>query len=426
MRPNTYFAAIISSALAVCSSLATTVASTSNTVESASPYVEMAAFTEAVHVIMNRHVNRANFKELVDAAIEGMTVTLDPYSQFLHTDDLNVFNDESEGNLSGIGIVVSHFDGHWVINYPMPGSPAFQAGIRAGDEILAINGITPDDVNFENALNHIRGEPGTVIMLSILRNNETKPVDIAIRRATLAIPTVQFAQILTNSIGYAAIVKFGETTANEFTATLNNQLMQNLKGYILDLRDNPGGLLYSAVAIADALLPADKLIVYTIGRVEAEDNEVFKTKKQDSLAGIPLVVLINEGSASAAEVLAGAIRDNDRGILVGEPSFGKAAVQSLFHLETRPDEAILLTTAQYFTPASNLIHGCGITPDTNVPQSPEDFHAATLKRMLNSHPELCHPDDVEDFQAATDAPLEAAIAHLLHIIEGLAKEEGGQ
>jgi len=399
-------------ALAAFAALATTQPSTTNAIETASPYVEIAAFTEALHVIMHRHVNQANFKELIDAAIEGMAVSLDPYSQFLHADDLNVFTDDSEGNLSGIGIVVSKIDDHWFINYPMPGSPAFQAGIRANDEILAVNGIASDEFNFEDALNHIRGEAGTVVVLSILRSGEPEPKDITIRRATFSIPTVQSAQILTNSIGYAAIVKFGEQTPNEFYATLQNQRKQNLKGYILDLRDNPGGLLYAAVAVADALLPENKLIVYTVGRVEAEDNEVFKTKTHDFLEGIPLVILINEGSASAAEVLAGAIRDNHRGTIIGERSFGKAAVQSLFHLETRPDEAILLTTARYFTPASNLIHGAGIIPDIHVPQTAEDFHAATLKRIFNTHPELYHPEDATSIQAASDAPLEAAIEHI--------------
>lgn len=413
-------------ALAVLISLAAIPAPATNIAENASPYIEIAAFTEALHVIMNRHVNQTNFKTLIDAAIAGMTISLDPYSQFLHADDLNIFTDDTEGNLSGIGIIVSKVDDHWFINYPMPGSPAFHAGIRAGDEIIAVNGITSRTFNFEDALNHIRGESGTVVVLSILRNDKSEPEDITIRRATLTIPTVQFAQILTNNIGYAAIVKFGENTAAEFYITLKKQREQSLNGYILDLRDNPGGLLYAAVAVADALLPEDKLIVYTAGRVETEDNEIFKTKADDLIEGIPLVVLINEGSASAAEVLAGAIRDNHRGTIVGERSFGKAAVQSLFYLNTRPEEALLLTTARYFTPASNLIHGHGIAPDINIPQSAEAFRAATLKRVFTTHPELCRPKDEASIQAAPDAPLEAAIEHLNNITGNTASAEDKQ
>ncbi len=380
--------------------------------ESLSPYKEISVLTEAMFIIMNRHVETNAFKDLVYSALDGMVYSLDPYSNFMRSDDFDLFQNDSKGHLIGIGITVSDLDGVWIIDYPMPGSPAFRAGIRAGDEILAVNDANPENSSFEYAMNLIRGEPGTVVVLTIKHTDSDVPTEIAIKRADLNIPTVQSAQILTNSIGYAYIAKFGENTPTEFRRALREQLKHKMKGYILDLRDNPGGLLLSATEIADVFLPRNKVIVYTKGRIKEEDDEVYKTRERDLLNGIPVVILINGGSASASEVLAGAIQDNGRGVLIGETSFGKASVQSVFNLASRPEEALLLTTAHYYTPSSKMIHGQGINPDIDVPQSLDEFHAATIKRLCSTHPELCLTNDIDKVSAAIDAPLEAAIQHL--------------
>ncbi len=388
---------------------------TTNAVASAdttSPYKEISVLTEAMFIIKNRHVETTTFKNLVYSALDGMVYSLDPYSNFMRSDDFDSFQKDSKGHLIGIGITVSNLDNSWIIDYPMPGSPAFRAGIRAGDQIIAINDATPETTSFEDAMDLIRGEPGTVVVLTIQHADAESPTPIAIKRADIKVPTVQSAQILTNSIGYAYIAKFGENTPAEFRRALREQMKDKMKGYILDLRDNPGGLLLAATDIADVFLPKNKVIVYTRGRIKEEDDEVYKTHDGDLLKGIPIVVLINGGSASAAEVLAGAIQDNDRGILIGETSFGKASVQSVFNLSSRPDEALLLTTAHYYTPKSTMIHGQGIKPDIKVAQSFEEFHATTIKRLCTSHPELCPSNSVEKVNATRDAPLEAAIQYI--------------
>lgn len=382
------------------------------TADATSPYKEIAVLTEAMYIIMNRHVETTQFKDLVYSALDGMVYSLDPYSNFMRSDDFDLFQNDSKGHLIGIGVTVSDFDGVWVIDYPMPGSPAFRAGIRAGDEILAVNDAKPENTSFEDAMNLIRGEPGTVVVLTIKHTDSDDPTQIPIKRADLKIPTVQSAQILTNSIGYAYIAKFGENTPTEFRRALREQMKHKMKGYILDLRDNPGGLLLAATEIADVFLPRNMVIVSTKGRIKEEDDEVYKTREGDLLNGIPLIILINGGSASASEVLAGAIQDNGRGVLIGETSFGKASVQSVFNLASRPEEALLLTTAHYYTPSSKMIHGRGIDPDIDVPQSLDEFHAATVKRLCSTHPELCLTNDLEKVSAAIDAPLEAAIRHI--------------
>ncbi len=382
-----------------------------------SPYKEISVLTEAMFIIKNRHVKTTTFKSLVYAALDGMVYSLDPYSNFMRSDDFDLFQRDSKGHLIGIGITVSNLDNTWIIDYPMPGSPAFRAGIRSGDQILGISDATPETTSFEDAMDLIRGEPGTVVILTIQHAGAESAIPIAIKRADLKVPTVQSVQILTNSIGYAYIAKFGENTPAELRLALREQRKHKMKGYILDLRDNPGGLLLAATDIADVFLPKNKVIVYTKGRIKEEDDEVYKTRNKDLLNGIPLVVLINGGSASASEILAGAIQDNDRGILIGETSFGKASVQSVFNLSSRPEEALLLTTAHYYTPLSTMIHGQGIKPDIEVAQSFEEFHAATIKRLCTTHPELCPPSSAEKISANLDAPLEAAIQYLNHPIE---------
>ncbi len=391
-------------------------AGTSPAADPCSPYREMAGLTEAMLVLRNRHVKAPDFQTLADAAIDNMAQSLDPYSHLLQADALIAFKEETEGHLGGIGVVVSLDGDRWIIDYPMAGSPAFMAGIRAGDELIAVDGIGADTLHFSAAIEQIRGAPGSVVVLDILRVGEREPESIAIRRADIPIPSIPFTAMLTNGIGYAAIIKFSEDTPEAFATVLTRQLAFNPKAYVLDLRDNPGGLLHAAVAVADMILPANTPVAFTRGRVAAEDDTVYTTRDPDRLGGIPVAVLVNEGSASAAEVLAGAIRENNRGLLIGERTFGKAAVQTLFNLDTRPGQALMVTTAHYYTPASNLIHGVGLPVDIRVPQSQHAYYAASLGRMWRAHPELLHPHDVNALADAEDAPLEAAVRHLLQAI----------
>ena len=377
-----------------------------------SPYQEMNAYTETMMLILNRHVENTTFKDLTYAAIDGMVASLDPYSNYLRSDDFSSFKDDNAGHFAGVGVTVSCIENRWMIDYPMPGSPAFKAGIRANDEIVAVDGTTPDQASFDEAMEMIRGEIGEVVVLKIQRDGIEAPFDVPIKRADIQVPTVQSAQILTNAIAYVCIAKFGDHTARDFYKALKLLKASHPKGFILDLRDNPGGLLTEATDIADAFLPKGKIIVSTKGRNPEDDNAVFTAKTPECLNDIPLAVLMNDGSASASEIIAGSIKDNKRGVLIGDKSFGKASVQSVFELGSRPEEALLLTTAHYYTPNGSMIHGNGIEPDIKVEQSPDEFHQATVKRLCTSHPELCPSNQTEQVLSAVDAPLDAAIAYI--------------
>ena len=381
-----------------------------------SPYGEMRAYTEALVLILNRHVEKTSFKDLTYAAIDGMLASMDPYSNYLRADDLKAFDDDSEGRFTGIGIVASEIDGKWIVDYPMPGSPAFRAGIRAFDEIVAVGGEKPADRSFDEAMERIRGEVGTVVVLTLRREGVDAPFDVSVKRAALHVPTVQSARILPGGFAYAYIAKFGEHTSAEFYKALPGLLAAKPKGFVLDLRDNPGGLIVEAGRIAEAFLPRGKLVFRTKGRIPAEDNVSYVTETPREIGDIPVAVLVNAGSASAAEILAAGIRQNDVGVLVGERSFGKASVQALFELDARPDEGLQLTTAYYYTPKGDMIHGNSIAPDVEVAQTPEAFRLATLKRLLATHPELCHTNDLGQVESAVDAPLDAALAHLQRLL----------
>ncbi|MGI5869780.1 MAG: S41 family peptidase [Kiritimatiellia bacterium] len=378
-----------------------------------SPYGEIRAFTEALVLILNRHVEKTSFKDLTYAAIDGMLAAMDPFSNYLRVDDLKAYEEDSEGRFTGVGIVSSEIDGKWVINYPMPGSPAFCAGIRAFDEIVAVNGVRAEGpVPMES----IHGEAGTVVVLTIRRVGERDPFDVAIRRAAIDVPTVQSARILPEGIAYLYIAKFGEKTLAEFNQALSTLLEAKPCGFVLDLRDNPGGLVVEAGRMADAFLPMGRLVFRTKGRLPKEDNVAYVSETPRKIGDIPLAVIINAGAASAAEIVAAGIQENDAGTLVGERSFGKASIQTFFQLNSRPEEAVQLTTAYYYTPKGHLIHGNGIEPDIVVAQTPDEFRLATLKRLLATHPELCHPHDAEEVNAVVDAPLDAAIAYLQRVI----------
>ena len=400
--------------LSICGATSNTnsIPTTNTVVEIESPYKEMSVLTETLLLIMNRHVEKTTFKDLTYAAIDGMVYSLDPYSNYMRSDDFTSFKDDSAGHFVGIGVTVSSVDSRWLIDYPMPGSPAFFAGIRANDEIVAVDGKSADNLSFEEAMDLIRGEVGSVVVLKIRREGVAKPFDLSIKRADINVPTVQSAQMLTNAIAYVHIAKFGDHTSEEFQKALQMLMPANPKGFILDLRDNPGGLLTEATAIADVFLPEGQVIVSTKGRVPAEDDAIFRAETPENLDNIPVAVLINDGSASAAEIVSGALHDNHRGVLIGDKSFGKASVQSVFELKSRPEEALLLTTAHYYTPSGAMIHGNGIAPDIKVPQTLEEFEQATVKRLCMSHPELCPTNKTEQVLSVVDAPLEAAVAHL--------------
>lgn len=383
----------------------------------ASPYGDVRAYVEAMSLILNNHVRETSVKELTYAAIEGMVASLDPYSNYLQSDEAARLTRTTAGKQVGIGVVLSIQDGRWTVDYPIPGSPAFNAGIEPGDEILAVDSVDTAGVNLDRGIDLVAGEAGSLVVLSVRRGN-APPFDVTIRRADISPPAVQSAQMLTNSIAYVCITRFPTGVADAFAKAVAKLEKHNPRAYIIDLRDNPGGLIEEALEITDSLLPEKTLITTIKPRPGTPERKII-SRSGDSLKKRPLAVLVNHGSASASELLAGAVKDNKRGRLFGGKTFGKAAVQTIFRMASRPDEGMLLTTAHYCTPSGEIIQGNGISPDFEIEQTPAELRNATIKRLYSTHPELI--SGKASFAApmeAADAPLEAAVAHLTEMLQG--------
>ena len=324
---------------------------------------DIATFTRAFEMIKQAYVEPVSDHALMQSALRGMVAGLDPHSEFLDATQLDHLDEDTSGQYAGLGIEVAAVDGTLRIIAPIDGSPAQKAGIRAGDTILGIDGkaVQPDALN--TALDALRGAPGTRITLTILHAGAGTPVEVPLVRADIRVPSVR-SRMLAPGFAYLRISQFQADTAASLQQQVDDLQRKDgpLKGAVLDLRSNPGGLVNAAVAVADDFLNGG-VIVSTRGRLP-DANTVYRATPGDLLHGAPLVVLIDEGTASAAEIVAGALKDNHRAVLMGRRSFGKGSVQSVLPLPD--DEAIKLTTARYYTPDGDSIQARGITPDIEL------------------------------------------------------------
>ncbi len=323
---------------------------------------------EVLDRIHEEYVDRTDDHELVANAIRGMVGRLDPHSAFMDADEFEDLRIATEGNYSGIGVEVALESGVIVVIAPIDGSPAARAGIRAGDAILAIDGRPAENEGLAEAIASIRGKPGTVVRLGVRRESEPAPLEFEIERAVVSVHSVRF-ETLEPGFGYLRISQFSETTGPDVGVALRELQQQSggaMRGLVLDLRNNPGGVLDAAVDVSDAFLEKG-LIVSAEGR-SAESRFRMEAGPGDLSRGVPLVVLVNEGSASAAEIVAGALRDNGRAKLLGQRTFGKGSVQTVMPLED--GQALKLTTSRYYTPAGVSIHERGLEPDVELPAQP--------------------------------------------------------
>ncbi|MDP9197605.1 MAG: S41 family peptidase [Pseudomonadota bacterium] len=320
---------------------------------------------EVIGRIREDYVEGTDRHELMTKAIRGMVGELDPHSSFMNADEFEDLRIATEGNYSGIGVEVALESGVIVVIAPIDGSPAARAGIRPGDAIVGIEGRAVDDMPLVEAIAEIRGEPGTVINLTLARES-TRPFDLAVERAIVSVHSVRF-ELLEPGYGYLRISQFSETTGPDNASALNalqKVAGGKLRGLVLDLRNNPGGVLDAAVEVADAFLD-DGIIVTAEGRSK-ESQFRMDAASGDLTHGAPIVVLVNEGSASASEIVAGALRDNGRAKLIGRRTFGKGSVQTVMQLSD--GQALKLTTSRYFTPSGVSIHERGIEPDVVLPE----------------------------------------------------------
>ena len=327
-------------------------------------YQQLELFEHALSVVQSDYVEPPQAKRLVYGALKGMLATLDPYSQFLDPDSYNELKVDTEGEFGGLGIEITIRDDLLTVITPIDDTPAYRAGVMAGDRIVKIDGQLTRGMDVHDAVKKLRGKPNTTVVLTILREGEAVLREMTLERAVITIDSVREAVMLEDRIAYVRLSDFREKTAEELNAKLQALKVEEMDGLILDLRNNPGGLLDVAVSVSELFLERHQLIVSTKGRLRNQNQEL-RSRVNGPVREIPLVVLINEGSASASEIVAGAMQDHHRGIIIGTRSHGKASVQTIFPL--KDGSALRLTTSKYFTPSGRLIEGKGVAPDVEVP-----------------------------------------------------------
>ncbi|MCP0913180.1 S41 family peptidase [Legionella sp. 27cVA30] len=334
------------------------------------PMEDVQRFSDALSQIKKYYVKPTNDKELFDNAIRGMLSGLDPHSSYLDEEDFQDLQTATNGEFGGLGIEVTMEEGVVKVVTPLVDTPAYKAGIKAGDYIIKLGSQSVQGLDLKDAVNLMRGKIGSPIELTILRKGETKPLIFTLVREKILIKSVK-SKLLDNNYGYIRLSQFQATTYKDMKQAID-QLKQEsggkLKGLVLDLRNNPGGLLDSAIQISDAFIHNDQKgeeekIVYTEGRLPGSKFTAL-ANPGDILENAPMVVLINNGSASASEIVAGALQDNKRAVILGTRSFGKGSVQTVLPLDSK--RGIKLTTALYYTPAGRSIQATGITPDIVV------------------------------------------------------------
>jgi len=323
-------------------------------------YDTLKVFSEVLTLLRNNYVDSTESKDLVYGAIKGMLSTLDPHSSFMSPEVYKEMQIETQGSFGGLGIEITVRDRYLTIVSPIEGTPADQAGLQAGDRIVRIDGELTKDMTLMEAVRKLRGPKGAEVTVTILREG-ADPFDVSITRDVIEVHSVR-ASDLGEGIGYIRVNTFQERTRRDLEAALNELQEKGMRGLILDLRNNPGGLLSQAVQVADLFLKKGQLIVYTEGR--AKNQNLRFVDEHDNPQDYPMVVVVNRGSASASEIVAGALRDHQRADLVGTKTFGKGTVQTVIPLND--GSGLRLTTARYFTPKRIAIDGTGMTPDIIV------------------------------------------------------------
>ena len=384
------------------------------------PIDELRTFAEVFGKIKSDYVEPVEDKKLINEALNGMLTGLDPHSSFLNVEDFKDLNQATQGEFGGLGIEVGMEDGFVKVISPIEDSPAYKAGLKSGDLIMKLDETSTKGLTLNDSVKKMRGKPGTSIVLTVLRKGETKPLTFNLVRAVIKSQSVK-GKLTEPNYAYVRIAQFQEHTGEDLAKLLKNLRQQNktpLKGILLDLRNNPGGLLNAAVGVSAAFLPKGDLVVYTEGR--AQDSKMHLTAvpadylkgggKDDYLKDLPedirttpMAVLVNNGSASASEIVAGALQDHKRALIVGMQSFGKGSVQSILPMNN--GTAIKMTTARYFTPNGRSIQAKGIVPDIIVDDG-SDPSFVTKEADLTNH--LSNPKDADANAVSKDSKPAAA------------------
>lgn len=357
--------------------------------EDDSGYAQIAVFAKALQLLRQDYVDgsKTSYHDLIYAAMKGMLASLDPHSQFMEPNDFKDMQDDTRSRFNGLGIEVAVKGGLLTVITPMEDTPAAKAGILSGDQILRINGNSTEKMDLQDAVNFLRGTTGQKVTLTILRPATKEIKDFALERTEIKVQSVKAVKLLdaelTGSfkIGYVRLIQFNEPTAEELSKALDDLQKQGMQALVLDLRNNPGGLLNVAVDVCAQFLPPGTKVVSTQGRVASQQQDYSTATTTKERPRFPLAVLVNEGSASGAEIVAGAMKDLKRAVLVGETTFGKGSVQNVVQL---PDgSALRFTTAKYYTPSKQVIHANGVVPNIRVPMTQEQERALLAMRSTD-------------------------------------------
>ena len=357
-------------------------------------YSQISIFAKAIELIRQDYVDgsKTTYHDLITAAMKGMLSSLDPHSQFMDPDDFRDMQEDTRSRFNGLGVEVSMKNGLPTVITAMEDTPAARAGILSGDQILKINGASTERMDLQDAINILRGPTGRRVTLTLLRPSTKEIKDYTLERAEIKVRSVKGARLLDPEltgpfrIGYIRLIQFNEPTAEELSKALDELQKEGMQALILDLRNNPGGLLTSAVDVCAQFLPPKSKVVSTQGRMASQQHDYSTSGAKKDRPNFPMALLINEGSASGAEIVAGALKDLHRAILVGETTFGKGSVQNVMQL---PDgSAVRFTTAKYYTPSRQVIQGNGVAPNIRVAVTAEQERALfALRNADNVKPE---------------------------------------
>jgi carboxyl-terminal processing protease len=356
-------------------------------------YAQIAVFARALQLIRQDYVDekKVTYEQLTHAALRGMLESLDPHSQFMESDDFKGMQDDTNSRFGGLGVVVTERDDKLIIVSPMEDTPGFRAGLLPGDQIVKIDGVSAEKMSLNDAIGKLRGDAGQKVTLTIYRTSTKEYKDVEMVREIVKVASVKEGRLLAKEhtgdfkICYALITQFNVPTSDELAKKLDELEKDGMQAFILDLRYNPGGLLNSAVDVAGQFLEPGKLVVSTEGRVPSQDKIYRVSGSMKPRPKYPVAVLINNGSASGSEIVAGALKDYNRAILVGETTFGKGSVQSVIQLQD--GTALRLTTAKYFTPSKNVIHEHGVTPTIRAAMTGEQDRQLMYTRREDVPPE---------------------------------------
>jgi carboxyl-terminal processing protease len=369
---------------------------------------DTAYFRSVLDLVGRNYVDEqaADRDQLTRAALEGMLKSLDPHSDFLKADAYRELQEEMDGKFGGIGIQIEQREGRIVVIAPIADTPSERAGVRRGDQIVKVDGQSIEKLGMDKIIERLRGEPGTKVGVALFRPDSKATIDLTLTREIIKVESVRDTRMLGAGIGYIQLTQFSERTGAEFGQALKQLQTQGAQALILDLRNNPGGLLGAAVDVAEPFFKPGELIVYTKGRT-ADSRQELRAGSSAGGLHLPIAVLVNSGTASAAEIVAGALKDTARAVVVGETTFGKGSVQSVFRLKN--GEALRLTTARYYTPSGVSIHEKGIEPQVPVTVSPEDEGKVRLQRLRSDLADQKEFAARFGFAPIEDRPLQAAV-----------------